>query len=100
MHPWIRVGRRLEYTVGALTIAEFLIFGFIVAERAPSNTRWFAWLVWAGFIFPFNFVALLVGRWARRRAIESSTGGTAKNRQIKIRLFVYGVTALLIRGQR
>ena len=66
MGPWLRIGNRLEYTLGVLALVFFLGTGFTFAGRAPSEIRWMVWSYVAGFTFPLGAAALLVGRWRRR----------------------------------
>ncbi len=97
MFEWIRIGRRLEYTMAAFSIAMYLIPGFILAHRAPAAIRWFVWLFWAGFVFPFSFAGLLVGWWMRRRALRpNGSSGSANDRRLTNRLILYVVTAVVV----
>lgn len=72
MGPWLRVGTRLEYAIAVFTIASFLIFGFVLTRSAPGDIRWMAWILVATFVFPFGFVALLIGRWLRRNQVSTA----------------------------
>jgi hypothetical protein len=73
MGPWLRAGRRFEYTIAVLTIASYLVFGFTLTRSAPSDIRWMAWILLATFVFPFGFVALLLGRWRRKQISTAQT---------------------------
>ncbi len=76
MGPWLRVGKRFEYTIAVFTIASFLVFGFVLTRSAPGDIRWMVWILMASFVFPFGFVALLIGRWLRRRQISTAQTAT------------------------
>jgi hypothetical protein len=88
MGPWLRVGRRLEWAFGLFAIAVYGAAGFMLARRAPPAIQGFVWILWATFVFPFSFAALLVGRWMRR----AQTAG----RPLEARLLFYLAMALVV----
>jgi hypothetical protein len=92
MGPWLRAGRRFEYTIAVVTITSYLVFGFILTRSAPSDIRWMAWILLATFVFPFGFVALLMGRWRRK---QISTAQTAVRVTSRPRSGIYLVLAIV-----
>jgi hypothetical protein len=92
MGPWLRAGRRFEYTIAVLTITSYLVFGFILTRSEPSDIRWIAWILLATFVFPFGFVALLLGRWRRK---QTSTAQTAVRVTSRPRSSTYLVLAIV-----
>jgi len=97
MTPWMREGRRLEYFIAAWAVAVYMIGGFMLDMRAPRDIHVFVWLILACFVFPFSFVALLVGRWIRRRS-NSTEGavGMAKAHPVEARLLFYILAAMVM----
>jgi hypothetical protein len=95
MGPWLRTARRPEYAAGISTVAGSL-FGFLFATRAPSNIRWIIWPLGAP-MFLFGLAFLLVGWWARRRALGSpaSAAGTTWAARLENRLLAYLVAAVV-----
>src|ERR1700685_3826404 len=93
MDPGLRAERRLGYAVGITTVATSLL-GFLFASRAPSNIRWIIWPLGATMLF-FGLAFLLVGWWARRRALGSpvSAAGTTWASRRENRLSAYLVAA-------
>lgn len=97
MTPWMQVGRRLEYFIAAWAIFVYLIGSFILNLRAPAGIHVFVWLLLAGFVFPFSFVALLIGRWMRRNANPTEGAvGTAKAHPVEARMLLYMLTAVVM----
>jgi hypothetical protein len=72
------------------------LFGFLFASRAPSNIRWIIWPLGAT-MFLFGLAFLLVGWWARRRALGSpvSAAGTTWAARRENRLLAYLVAAVV-----
>src|SRR5580658_4360830 len=93
MGAWLRAASRPEYAAVITTVASSL-FGFLFATRAPSNVRWIIWPLGAA-MFVFSLAFLLVGSWARRRALGSpvSIDGTEWVRRPETRLLAYLVAA-------
>lgn len=97
MGGWLRAGRRIEYAAAVYTAACYLVFGFAIANRAPIGVRWMAWLLGATFVLPFGLVFLLLGRWARRRANQSTVPVpiATKALTLKSRLMLYVALAAI-----
>ena len=95
MDPGLRAERRLGYAAGITTVASSL-FGFLFASRAPSNIRWIVWPLGAPMLF-FGLAFVLVGWWARRRALGSpvSAAGAEWARRPGTRLLAYLVAAVV-----
>jgi hypothetical protein len=95
MDPGLHAGRRLEYAAVISTVATSL-FGFLFASRAPSNIRWIIWPLGAT-MFSFGLAFLLVGWWARRRALGSpvSAAGTTWAARRENRLLAYLVATVV-----
>ena len=95
MRPWLRIGKRLEYTMAVIAVVNSLLCGFILTRGAPVEIRWMVWIYVAGFGFLFCFAALLVGRWWRRKLGGSfvSVSQTPKLVRPKNRGIVYAVAA-------
>lgn len=91
MSPWVSVGKRFESIMAVVAVALFLIGGFFLSRTAPREIRWFVWAFWAGFVFPFSFAGLLLGRWVRRRSAARPVqpAGMAEARPAKTRLLLY-----------
>ena len=97
MTPWMRKGRRLEYFIGGWAVVCYVVGGFILNMRAPAGIHVFVWLYLAGFVFPFSFVALLIGRWIRRSSKSPGRpAGMLKARPVEARLLLYMLAAVVI----
>src|ERR1700733_4642466 len=97
MMPWMRVGRRLEYSIASAAVVFYVVAGFVTSRNAPPGIHWFIWLFWAGFVFPFSFAGLLVGRWIRRGSNSPGrTARAAKAHPIEARLLFYMLGAVVM----
>ena len=97
MTPWMLKGRRLEYSLAGWAVVSYMVGGFMLNMRARPDIHVFVWLFWAGFVFPFSFVALLIGRWVRRNS-NSTEGavGMAKAHPVEARLLFYVIIAVVM----
>jgi len=82
--------------MAVFAIATFLMFGFILARGAPGDLRWMAWLLIASFVFPFSFLALLIGRRLRQGQLSTpqSSAPLRPRPRAKICLVLTIVTAV------
>src|SRR5580704_1596114 len=100
MGPWLRAGKRFEYAIAVFTIASYLLFGFILTRSAPADIRWMAWILLATFVFPFGFVALVIGRLRRKQISTVQTPPLLRCRpRFKIYLGLAIVTAISVTEQ-
>ena len=97
MHPWLRVGKRFDYTIALVAIVSFLGFGFLLTRTAPIEIRWIVWILAASLVFPISLAGLLVGRWVRRKdtGATPSTTGTRRPVRLKTRINIYLVLIIV-----
>jgi hypothetical protein len=100
VHPWLRVGKRFDYTIALVAIVSYFAVGFLFTRTAPIEIRWIVWILTATLVVPMYIAGLLVGRWVRRRDLGAPSRTNANRRpvsartRLKIYLVVAGVTAV------
>jgi hypothetical protein len=94
MGPWLRVGRRLEWTLSLVIILGFVVIGFIQTRAAPSGEARLIVGIYSAFcIFPLLLLGLLAARWAKRKAAKAAPPITAPTRR---RLLFYAILAVVM----